>query len=123
MTYRSTATTVLAALAPFGVGIAVVSSGTEYIASALSQVARILTGIGVVVVLVGAFVGYAVARSALAPAASRAASGIGAATGWNRVSTMSHSTAERPRRNRTAAENLSPQRKDDKLAEKYPAPG
>ena len=59
--------TVLAALAPFGVGIAVVSSGTEYIASALSQVARILTGIGVVVVLVGAFVGYAIARSALAP--------------------------------------------------------
>jgi two-component system OmpR family sensor kinase len=59
--------TVLASIAPFGVGIAAVISDTSYIDSALTRLARILLGITVVLIAASGLVGYIVAGSALAP--------------------------------------------------------
>lgn len=64
---RPDGTSDLVALAPFGVGIAAVSSDTAYIDGALTQIARVLAGVGILLVLVSGFVGWVVAGSALAP--------------------------------------------------------
>lgn len=57
----------LAALAPFGVGIAAVVSDTTFIAGALNQIARVLTALGVVLVAASGVVAWAVAGSVLQP--------------------------------------------------------
>ncbi len=57
----------LASLAPFGVGIAAVISDTTFIAGALSQIARILTALGLVLVAASGFVAWAVAGRVMRP--------------------------------------------------------
>ena len=69
----------LATLAPFGVGVAAVVSDTTFISGALSRIARVLTAVGVSLVVVSAFVAWVVAGNAMAPIRNlaRQAAGLG----------------------------------------------
>lgn len=58
---------VQAALAPFGVGVAAVLADTEYIGSALQQLARALLLTAALLVLLSALAGYLIAGAALDP--------------------------------------------------------
>lgn len=57
----------LAALAPFGVGVAAVISETTFISGALNQIARILTVLGMVLVVTSVFVSWLIAGQVMQP--------------------------------------------------------
>jgi len=57
----------LVALAPFGVGVAAVISETGFISSTLSQIAQVLTLLGVALVLIGAVVAWFIADRVMQP--------------------------------------------------------